>query len=571
MLNDSDALADTLVGAGRRAPRLGLSANECRAGRGGGRRDRRPHRRAGAGRRRRLPVTVIEAADRFGGKIATYRVDGLVVEAGADSFLSTKPAGLALVERLGIGDRLVNSKAGDRRTFVWSRGRLRELPEGLVLGSPARAWSLLRSGLLSPPGAARLVGRRGRPPPAAPTTGRTATEETVAEFFTRRLGPEAYARVVEPLLAGIHAGDATRLSLPATFPRFVDMERDHGGLVRAALAGASPKAPVPLRRKGSVPGVRQPGANWRSLTGIRRKRNADSAGSRNGRDGSGGSDAVRFVPDRHGGTHRGAGRAAPHARRRPAHRSRRGGHPGGGRRVRGRPRRRRPLSRRPPWSWPRRRRSPPDSSGPVCPVAATAAGGDRARLDGHGVSGLPGATTSARPPPATASSSPGPRGAISWPAPGARASGRAGRPPEQVLVRGYVGGIGREAVLDADDDGLVHLVRAELGALAGIRGTPVHTEVHRYPLGMPQYTVGHLARVARDPRRPGCLPRPGRDRRRLRRRRDPRLHHRRPHHRPRRPLDHRPPVAPPAAPNRASQRIGVPDRAIAAVRNASSD
>jgi len=73
-----------------------------------------------------------------------------------------------------------------------------------------------------------------------------------------------------------------------------------------------------------------------------------------------------------------------------------------------------------------------------------------------------------------------------------------GRAPSgHILVRGYVGGVGREAVLEADDDGLVHLVRAELGALAGIRGTPVHTEVHRYPAGMPQYTVGHLGRVAR--------------------------------------------------------------------------
>jgi oxygen-dependent protoporphyrinogen oxidase len=66
-----------------------------------------------------------------------------------------------------------------------------------------------------------------------------------------------------------------------------------------------------------------------------------------------------------------------------------------------------------------------------------------------------------------------------------------------VLLRGYVGGVGREAVLEADDDGLVHLVRAELGALAGIRGTPVHSEVHRYPDGMPQYDVGHLGRVER--------------------------------------------------------------------------
>ena len=64
-------------------------------------------------------------------------------------------------------------------------------------------------------------------------------------------------------------------------------------------------------------------------------------------------------------------------------------------------------------------------------------------------------------------------------------------------MRGYVGGVGRESVLEADDDGLVHLVRAELRALAGIRGSLVHNEVHRYPDGMPQYTVGHLGRVGR--------------------------------------------------------------------------
>src|SRR5581483_9554498 len=187
-----------------------------------------------------VAVTVVEAGDRLGGKIATSRVGGLVVEAGADSFLSTKPAGLALCRRLGITDRLVNSNADDRRTFVWSRGRLRELPEGLVLGSPARAWSLLRSGLLSPAGAARLVGDV-----VVPRGDGAAVEETVAQFFTRRLGPEAYGRVVEPLLAGIHAGDATRLSLAATFPRFIEMEHNHGGLVRATLA---PHVRNPLRR-----------------------------------------------------------------------------------------------------------------------------------------------------------------------------------------------------------------------------------------------------------------------------------------------------------------------------------
>src|SRR5437762_11666232 len=146
--------------------------------------------------------TVVEGSGRFGGKIQTSRVDGLVIEAGADSFLSSKPAGLALCRRLGIDERLINSRPDDRRTFVWSRGRLRELPEGLILGSPARAWSLLRSGLLSPAGAARLVADLAVPrrkPAAGDGPDRAGTaEETVAGFFTRRLGPEAYPRVGEP-------------------------------------------------------------------------------------------------------------------------------------------------------------------------------------------------------------------------------------------------------------------------------------------------------------------------------------------------------------------------------------
>jgi protoporphyrinogen/coproporphyrinogen III oxidase len=413
-------------------------------------------------------VTVVEAADRFGGKIATSRVDGLVIEAGADSFLSTKPAGLALVERLGITDRLVNSKSEDRRTFVWSRGQLRELPEGLVLGSPARAWSLLRSGLLSPAGAARLVGDvavprrrtgddRGRPgPPAA--------EETVAEFFIRRLGPEAYARVVEPLLAGIHAGDATRLSLSATFPRFVEMERDHGGLVRAALVGVAPRL---LRRKengpvGPVPAGRTPFVSFR--TGMAELIEALEARLRSLgvelRTGQGGA-TIRAV-------NRGyevvldGGAALPAAAvilATPA-----------------------PVTA--------------TLIRPLCPMAATTL--EEIEHASTATVSLAYRTDDVGTPPAGYGFVvprdegrhllAGTWGSGKWP----------GRTPAgQVLARGYVGGVGREGVLDADDDGLVHLVRAELGALAGIRGAPVHSEVHRYPAGMPQYTVGHLGRVAR--------------------------------------------------------------------------
>jgi oxygen-dependent protoporphyrinogen oxidase len=408
-------------------------------------------------------VTVVEADVRFGGKIRTSRVEGLVVEGGADSFLSSKPAGLTLCERLGISDRLVNSRPEDRRTFVWSRGRLRELPEGLILGSPARAWSLLRSGLLSPAGAVRLVADVAVPRRAG-SPGSPAAEETVAEFFTRRLGGEAYSRVVEPLLAGIHAGDASRLSLPATFPRFVDMERNHGGLVRATLAGRVPK---PWSRRGKPPAA-GPGPADRTpflsfQTGM-----AELIEALVARLGSLGVDlrpnqAVSAVRPVGGGyevvSGGGVQQAAAVVFATPA-----------------------PVSAR--------------LLGELCPAAATlleeiqhastatVSLAYRANEVGSPLPGYGFVVPRAEGRHLLAAT----WGSNKWP----------GRTPAgQVLVRGYVGGVGREEVLDADDDSLVHLVRAELGALAGVRGAPVHCEVHRFPAGMPQYTVGHLGRVER--------------------------------------------------------------------------
>jgi len=419
-------------------------------------------------------VTVVEGSGCFGGKIQTSRVDGLVIEAGADSFLSSKPAGLALCRRLGIDDRLVNSRPDDRRTFVWSRGRLRELPEGLVLGSPARAWSLLRSGLLSPAGAARLVADlavpRRKPDGDGRSSGRSgATEESVAEFFTRRLGGEAYTRVVEPLLAGIHAGDAARLSLPATFPRFVEMEQEHGGLVRATLAGRAPK---PFRRKGNrptaagpagpVPEGRTPFVSFETgmaelIEALVAKLGALGVDLRTGQPVT----AIRAVE---GGYEMVLGTdgtlpAAVVVLATPA----------------------------PVTATLVRNLCPAAAAGlEEIEHASTATVSLAYRTDDVGA--VPAGYGFVVPRAEGRHLLAGTWGSNKWP-------GRA--PAGQVLLRGYVGGVGRESVLDVDDDGLVHLVRAELGALAGIRGSPVHCEVHRYPAGMPQYTVGHLGRVER--------------------------------------------------------------------------
>ena len=400
-----------------------------------------------------LVCSVIEAETRFGGKIQTSRVDGLVVEAGPDALLAAKPQALDLCRRLGLSDRVINTRAEDKQTFVWSRGRLRRLPEGLILGSPARAGALLRSGLLSPRGAARMALDVAVPP------RRDGTEESVASFFTRRLGKEAFERVVEPLLAGIHAGDATRLSLQATFPRFADMERQHGGLLRAALAA---------RRRGDGPISAGDGRTpFVSLaTGLAELPEALTARLRDG-------GAELLAGCRTVGL-------------RPATGS---GSAGGYEVV---------LDGRPPMvvdavvlATPA-----PVTAGLVAGLSPPAAGLLQA-IRHASTANVSLAYDGGRPPSgygfvvprvekrdlfaATWSSQ-------KWP-------GRA--PAGRFLVRGYVGGIGRESVLADDDEGLVRLVRAELAALAGIAGRPVHAEVHRYPEGMPQYNLGHGARVER--------------------------------------------------------------------------
>ncbi|HMB03433.1 MAG TPA: protoporphyrinogen oxidase [Isosphaeraceae bacterium] len=186
------------------------------------------------GLRRPVEVVVLEAKDRVGGTIWTHRVDGFTLEGGADSFLTNKPWAVDLCRSLGLGDQLIGTDPQHRRSFVVRQGRLMPVPEGFVLLAPTRLGPILTTPILSWRGKLRMLLDL-----VLPRKG-DDTDESLASFVKRRLGREALDRLVQPLVGGIYTADPNDLSLRATLPQFVAMEREHGSLIRAAFREARP-------------------------------------------------------------------------------------------------------------------------------------------------------------------------------------------------------------------------------------------------------------------------------------------------------------------------------------------
>ncbi len=395
---------------------------------------------------RALDLRLLEARPRLGGTIRTERVDGFLVEAGPDSFLSEKPWALALCRRLGVEDRLVRTDDRYRRTFVWHAGRLHPLPDGFQLLAPTALLPFVTSPLFSWPGKLRmaldLVLPRGH-----------ADDESLGAFVRRRLGREALERVAQPLVAGIYSADPDDLSLAATMPRFLEVERRQRSLIlglRQALRGAA------------QPGTS--GARWSLFVTF--------AG--------GMGELVDLLAAR-----------LPAGAARPGHRVTELARAGAAWRLR-------------------------TAEGPVLEadhvILATEAHA-AARLVRHldpSLAALLGEIVYV----SAATVSLGFRRAdVSHPLDGfgfvvPRTEGKAllaatfssvkypGRAPgDHVLLRGFLGGMLGRRLLDEEDDRLVGRVRDELHEALGIRGEPVLVRLSRAPVSMPQYHVGHLARV----------------------------------------------------------------------------
>ena len=401
-----------------------------------------------------IPIrcTVVDAAPVWGGKIVTHRVGDLVTEAGPDSFLSQKPAGLDLCDKLGLADQLINTNETSKRACVFSRGRLHELPEGLVVIVPSQLGPFLRSGLLSWTGLARMGLDLVVP------TKRSPGDESLAAFFRRRVGRQAFERMLEPLMAGIYAGDAEQMSVQATFPRFVELEQQYGSVIRGMMTARKVDSSMPSGRKRTM---------FVSLK-------------------NGLSDLVAALVHRL--TDQGValrGGCAVDALRVRSHQ---------------------------PARWMYDVILNDGSALSVDSLVLATPAYVSAELV-RPLTPIAGGLLEMIPYASTATIAMAYPRAVSGAVEGfgfvvPRAEGRDliaatwtslkwphRAPPDQLLVRCYVGGVGREAILQLDDQALVARVRTELATICGVTAEPGFVEVNRWMNAMPQYTLGHLERL----------------------------------------------------------------------------
>ncbi|MFI1962745.1 protoporphyrinogen oxidase [Streptomyces pathocidini] len=204
------------------------------------------HRLGAAGVR----VTVLEGSDRLGGKLYADEIEGVPVDLGAESMLARRPEAVALARAVGLGDRL--QPPATASASLWTRGRLRPMPKGHVMGVPGDLAALAASGVISPEGLARIE-REGE---LAPTE--VGEDVAVGAYVAARLGREVVDRLVEPLLGGVYAGDAYRISMRAAVPQLFEAARTHRSLVegvrelQSRVGADGPGAPVFMGIDGGV-------------------------------------------------------------------------------------------------------------------------------------------------------------------------------------------------------------------------------------------------------------------------------------------------------------------------------
>lgn len=397
-------------------------------------------------------VTLFEAGPKLSGVIATEHRDGYLIERGGDSFITNKPWAVRLCERLGLADELIPTDDTHRRSLVLRKGKPVPVPEGFMLLSPAKVWPVLTSPIFSPWGKLRMgweyfVRRRD-----------SNGDESLASFVRRRFGREALDRLVQPLVGGIYTSDPEKLSLRATMPRFLDMERDYRSLIRASRKQVAESSKAESEGSGARYGLFATLRNGLSqLVEKLEERIAASADIRRN------TPVQQITPTDDGwrveladGSTETFDAVIPAVR--------------------------------------------------AYQVAEMIAGFDADLADDlRGIEYASSAVvvsghklTDIRHPldafglviPAIEN-----RKVLAVSFSSRKFPDRA--PDGRVLIRTFVGGAMQPELLKRDDAGLIELVQAELHDILGVTGQPDFVDVARYTNAMPQYHVGHLDRIAR--------------------------------------------------------------------------
>lgn len=204
-------------------------------------------------REQQLPIEVklVEASARLGGKMQTYVKDGYVIERGPDSLIERKPSAARLAKEVGMADKLLNNATG--KSYILVKNRLHSMPGGSIMGIPTEIGPFVTTGLFSVAGkmraAADFILPRSTP----------VSDQSLGQFFRRRLGDEVVENLIEPLLSGIYAGDLDNMSLMSTFPQFYEAEQKYRSLVLGMKKMAPPrsKAPKTNKKKGAFLAFRE--------------------------------------------------------------------------------------------------------------------------------------------------------------------------------------------------------------------------------------------------------------------------------------------------------------------------
>jgi len=390
-------------------------------------------------------VHLLEATSKVGGVLQTVRQGDYLIEAAADNFITKLPWAENLCQRLGIAGELLPTEPSLRKAMVVSRGKVEPVPQAFVLMSAGKLWPLVTTPILSLPGKLRLA----LEPFIA--SRRDSRDESVASFARRRLGNEAFERLVQPLVAGIYTADPERLSMQAAMPKYFEQEQQHGSLWRgrkseptAAESGARYSAFVAPRlgvgQMASALAKRLPAGAIRCNTRVESITPHNGAWRVELADGQANQYAavVLATPTRHAA---GSVKAfAPELAE---------------------------LLGKIEYSS-------------VAIVALAVARHDIAKaLNGFGFV-VPSVER---------------RRIIAASFASLKFPGRA--PDDQVLIRVFIGGALQPELLEHDDQQLKAIARQELGDLIGLSGEPAFARVFRWPTSMPQYHLGHVSLVDR--------------------------------------------------------------------------